>query len=252
MKTDRILYIIALFIFLISCSEDAGMSMKADTGGKGGSMARFTISGNYLYTVDTEQLKVFDIQAPANPEFVNNIRLGWGIETIFPYQQNLFIGTQFGMQVYNISDGKNPQFVTEVRHIYSCDPVVVEGNYAYVTLHSENSRCGRFTNELQVIDITNLGDTKIVRTYPMEKPLGLGIDNDILFVCDDGLKVYDASDVHNLQLLQYFNIEAYDVIPNNGLLIVTGDDGIYQYSYDGTELNLVSTISVLNSSLSAK
>src|SRR5690606_15247949 len=44
--------------------------------GMGGSMARFTIAGNYLYTVDNHSLKCFSISYPVNPVKKNDIMAG--------------------------------------------------------------------------------------------------------------------------------------------------------------------------------
>jgi hypothetical protein len=78
----------------------------------------------------------------------------------------------------------------------------------------------------------------------MEEPYGLGIDGNLLFVCDKGLKVYNANDPLNLSLIKKFDISAYDVIPNNGNLMVTASDGLYQYKYENTDIRLLSKISM--------
>ena len=79
----------------------------------------------------------------------------------------------------------------------------------------------------------------------MDGPKGLGIDEDLLFICDQGLKVFDKSDIRNLRELQYFDIPANDVIPLNGVLMVVADDGLYQYDYSGSELTLLSKVDIL-------
>lgn len=84
----------------------------------------------------------------------------------------------------------------------------------------------------------------MVKSYQMVNPLGLGIDSTMLFVCDDGLKVYSISNGYELQLEHYFNINAYDVIPLDGLLMITGSDGFYQYSYANDTILFLSKIRV--------
>ena len=58
--------------------------------------------------------------------------------------------------------------------------------------------------------------------------------------------MFDASNPERSgdNLIKRFkNIEATDVIPINGIAMVIGDDGIYQYDYSDTEnLSLLSTI----------
>lgn len=80
----------------------------------------------------------------------------------------------------------------------------------------------------------------------MINPEGLGIDNGDLFISEgeQGLKILDASDPNEVKLLRHIkDIRTYDVIPNNGILIVTGGSGIIQYDYsDINNLEHLSTI----------
>ena len=67
-------------------------------------MARFTIVGNYLYTVDKTDLKVFDIANPAAPVFRQTVPVGFEIETIFPFKDKLFIGSTSVVHIFSIAD----------------------------------------------------------------------------------------------------------------------------------------------------
>lgn len=227
-------------------------SSKSDAGGRagvGGSMARFTIYDNYLYTVDQSEMQLFNITNPTNPTVHGKVYLGWGIETIFPYLDKLFIGSTTGMHIYDNADPSNPQLLSTYQHVRSCDPVVVEGDHAYVTLRSGNT-CQGFTNQLDLIDIKDLRSPKLVKTFPMQNPHGLGIDQNTLFLCEGsfGLKVFDLKDKLKIDqnLLKHFkDLDAYDVIPLNNVLMVIGKDGLYQYDYsDPKNLRLLSKIQV--------
>ncbi|HPJ62449.1 hypothetical protein, partial [Lentimicrobium sp.] len=225
------------------------VSIASSAAGLAGSMARFTLSADYLYAVHNSSLKVFNISSTpgisVNPEII----LDRQVETIFPYNDHLFLGTTTGMMVYSLSNPGTPSFVSVFEHINSCDPVVIEGNYAYVTLRS-GTQCNGFTNQLDVVDISSLSHPFLVKSYPMFNPHGLGIENHILFVCDGdaGLKVYDANDpmnIHMNQLAHFPDIKTYDVIPYNGLLMLIGSGGLYQYDYtDLDNLVLISHIPV--------
>jgi hypothetical protein len=242
MKSFRYNIIIYLIILLLGCEKSSDSSYESDGSGKGGSMARFTIAGDYLYVVDDRNLKTFSLEQPNKPEYKDNSYIGFNIETIFPFGNNLFIGSQFGMYIYDITNPVYPVQITYFQHVYSCDPVVTDGEYAYVTLSSV-SRCGHYVNELQIIDIKDIYNPKLVKTVNMTSPQGLGIDNKTLFVCDDGLKVYNVTDAKNPTLVNKFiNISAYDVIPLGNLLLVIGEQGLYQYSYNGQSIKLISTI----------
>ena len=215
--------------------------------GNGGSMARFALAGDYLYTISETDLYPFNIQAPRSPVLGDNIDIGMDIETIFPYENNLFIGSQTGMFIYDLSSPSSPSFISEFTHMRSCDPVVVEGDYAYVTMRSGNS-CGGWTNELNVVDISSLSNPTLVRTVWMSNPHGLGIEDGNLFVCDGdaGLKIYSAMDPNSITLVDTKSeINAFDVILNGDVIMMIGSDGLYQYDYTDIEnLELLSTIPV--------
>ncbi|MBE0637889.1 MAG: hypothetical protein IH598_05165 [Bacteroidales bacterium] len=219
--------------------------------GIAGSMARFTIYSDYMYVVQNNTLKLFNIANIPGISTGNQVSLERAVETIFPYQDKLFLGTTTGMLVYSLSSPATPVFVSAFDHINSCDPVVVQGNLAYVTLRS-GTQCFGFTNQLDVIDISSLQNPFLVKTYPMFNPHGLGIDGSVLFVCDGdaGLKVYDATDpmeIHMNQLAHFPEIKAYDVIPFNGVLMMIGADGLYQYDYtNNNEIVLLSSIPVIS------
>lgn len=222
-----------------------------NSNGIGGSMARFTIANDFLYAVNGASLHAFDIQEPATPEKKSDQVVAWDIETIFPYAGNLFIGASSGMHIYGLTDPANPNKITTYTHITSCDPVVVEGEYAYVTLRS-GTECNGFTNQLEVLDISTLSEPELLKVYPMNNPHGLGIDNNVLFICDGsaGLKIYDATDkltISDNLIKHYDNIHAYDVIPFNNVLMLIGEDGILQYDYsDLQNIRLLSHINLAN------
>jgi len=238
----------------VAFSEDAAnsfiktaMSPGGNTAGVGGSLARFTIAKNFLYALDEFNMDIVDVSTPSDPKSKKEIPLGWAPETLFPHKESLFIGTRTGMQIYDLAIPENPVLSSTFAHVSSCDPVVVEGDYAYVTLFSGNT-CNRGVNELQVINIKDLKAPTIVTTYTMTNPHGLGIDNGTLFICDgtDGLKVYNASNVNKIKenlLAHYKDMNALDIIPFENIAMVIGVDGLYQYDYsDLQNIKLLSKI----------
>jgi len=218
--------------------------------GISGSMARFTIFSDYLYAVHNNNLKLFNIASVPGIAVSNQVALERVVETIFPYDNKLFLGTTTGMLIYSLASAGFPTFISAYDHINSCDPVVVQGNYAYVTLRS-GTQCEGFTNQLDVVDISSIEHPFLVKSYPMYNPHGLGIDGNVLFLCDGdaGLKVYDVTDpmqIHMNLLAHFTGIKAYDVIPLNGVLMLIGADGLYQYDYtDYQNLVLLSTLPVV-------
>lgn len=231
-----------------SCSQNDNAAAPS-ANGVGGSMARFAINGDFLYTVDHNDLKVFDISTPSNPEYKQDIKIGWGIETIFPYNQKLFVGSQTGMYIFDISDPLAPVQLSMYQHLTSCDPVVVQGDFAYVTLRN-GSDCRMGQNLLDVLNISDPENPVLISTTRMDNPHGLGISQNTLFVCEGiyGLKVFNVSKPEEPELISFQEgFHAYDVIVLPHVLIITGEDGLYQYDYqDVQELKLLSTIPVLS------
>lgn len=239
------------FFFMADANLSTGNSSKASVSpiGKGGSMARFAIVNNRMYTVSDADLGVFNISTPNNPAFNNKVNLNsWGIETIFPFKNKLFIGSQNGMFIYNINNPDNPVLAGQFGHVRSCDPVIADDNFAYVTLRS-GSACQGFTNQLDILQLNNLTDPQLLKTYDFTNPHGLSKDGNLLFICDGnaGLKVYDASDVMNLQLIkQITNLETYDVVAYSNIALVVAKDGLYQYDYSNVhDIRLLSRIGIL-------
>jgi len=249
MKTIKSFLIMAAIPLVITACS---MSEKSDTGaidsnvsGKGGSLARFTIAGNYLYTVDQASLHTFSLSDVEHPQKVSGKSLGIYTETIYPYQNSLLLGTETGMFVYDLSNPANPEQVTYFQHIRSCDPVVAQDNYAYITLNTSNQRCFNGTNELQILDIKNLNSPQLLKTISLTTPLGLDIDNDTLYVCDQGLKVFNVADKQKPVQINYFSdIQAQDVIHQPGRVIVIGTDGLHQYLQTAGGLQKISTIPI--------
>ena len=214
------------------------------TTGKGGSLARFAILGQTLYTVDEQSLRPFSLGNPNQPAPGTKIQLQFGVETLVPKDHYLFLGTQRGMYIFDAATPQSPRQVAYYQHVVSCDPVVVDNRYAYVTLRNGRN-CGGGANQLQVIDLNNMSQPRLAQTYPMSGPQGLGVDGNQLFVCDsDGLKVFDTSQAPVLTQQQFFPVQVVDVIPDGGTLMAIGSAGLYQYSYSGTTLQQLSLLPI--------
>ena len=228
---------------------DGRSGAPTQTVGVGGSMARFIINGDQFYGLNQNNMQVVNINDPIHPVAGSKLEMKRIVETVFIEGANLFIGTQTGMLIYDISTAASPVYKSEYNHFQSCDPVVVQDSYAYVTLRAGN-RCGNWQNVMEVIDLKDIMSPVLMKSYAMSEPYGLGIDNKILFVCDGqaGLKIYDAKDPLRIDLhmiKQYTNLKALDVIPYGNVLIMIAEDGIYQYNYsDLTDIKQLSKIPI--------
>lgn len=211
--------------------------------GVAGSMARFALVNNYLYTVGYSELSTINIQTPTNPVVMNKKNIGWNIETIYPFKDKLFVGSTSGMFIYDVSNPSSPEKLGQFSHVQSCDPVIADNFFAYVTLRS-GTVCQGFANQLEVLNIINPLSPSLIKTYPLTNPHGLSKDGKLLFICDgdDGLKVFDASNVTALSLKNKIEIKGtYDVIAYNNIAIVVAKDGLYQYDY--TDVNNIKLLS---------
>jgi len=225
----------------------------AKTTGVGGSMARFTITEEHLYTVDRSTLRVFSLSNPTMPSRVSEVGVGWDIETIFPYEDKLFIGSTTGMFIFDNSNPAAPEWMSSFAHATGCDPVYVKDNYAYVTIHDGTVCNGDDINQLDLIDISNPRTPFLEKSFPMDHPHGLSIKENLLFLCEGqyGLKVFDIKEPKELdenQLSHRRDGAAYDVIVVPGqdnVLLLIGEDGFYQYNFDNpSDLELLSSIPV--------
>ncbi|HET8737063.1 MAG TPA: hypothetical protein VFM69_10730 [Pricia sp.] len=229
-----------------SSGAEVAATPSSDSGsvtGQGGSLARFKIVGDYLYAVEWSSINIFDISDLDNPKAQQEVFANGAIETIYNQGDKLFLGGPQGMYIYDISTPAKPMYVSEFIHGTACDPVVVDGNYAYVTLKGDNF-CGNTESGLYIVDLTDLKHPVLKKFYPLKGPNGLGFKDNKLFICDgdDGLKVYDKTDVENLKLLRHFeDIITYDVIPLEKSLLMIGDRILYQYTYFDDNLRLLST-----------
>lgn len=239
---QRTLYIItavclSAFTFIQCSKESAGGfgTEAAAPNGQGGSLARFAIVGNYLYAVDQESLSVFNISNAGSPSLVKTIKVGFEIETIFPFKDKLFIGSTSMVHIFSIDNPESPSKLSEAispEVLRRCDPVVAKDNVAYATLRTSGP-CGGIQSVLAVYDITNVLKPVQKQALPVGEPYGLGYKDSVLYVCDKqiGMIVYDITSPYApQQVKQYKDSEWYiDVIPYGDVLICWTSTGVILY-----------------------
>lgn len=228
-----VLFLISICFTGLNCTKDASSGQFGSPSGQGGSMARFTIAGNYLYTVDKENLKVFSLASPGEPLLKKTVRAGFEIETIYPLGDKLFIGSTSVIHIFSIADPENPvQLSTAIAPtvMRRCDPVVAKNNVAYATLRT-NGSCGGTESKLVAFDITNIVSPVLKASILVAEPYGLGYQDQALYVCDrSGLYIFDIGDEFDPRLIGQISGEWYlDVIPMGNTLICWIEDGIKLY-----------------------
>ncbi|MBX3257054.1 MAG: hypothetical protein KF862_23160 [Chitinophagaceae bacterium] len=222
--------VILLWCTGLSCTKD-GVQREASSGsGKGGSLAKFTIVGNYLYILRGSELDTYNIENPETPAFGSSVHIDWGVETLFPYNDKLFIGSQNGMFIYSLNDPATPALLGQAQHLRSCDPVVANDSVAFVTLRG--NACGPATDGLYVYDVKDITKPTLVKTVEIPTPSGLGLNDSILYVCQQqhGLSVYNIENPGS-PLLRREITDAYfeDVIVYYNILICYVNNGLRLY-----------------------
>ena len=240
-------YITVLFAIILafSCSEsDSSISADVAGDGQGGSLATFTLKGDYLYTVDFFNLSVFNVSDVLNPVKVNTINVGFNIETLFSFKDYLFIGSQDAMYIYDVTNAELPKLLSRSNHFRACDPVVANDTNAYVTLHS-NATCGGAINELKTYNIEDVENPILLNTRGLTQPKGLSLYGDnYLLVCDDTVKIFDVSNPNDSKYVDEIATQgAIDIIIRNNHAFVISEFSIEQYQLNENDITNVTSIS---------
>jgi len=213
--------------------------------GIAGSLTRFNVTGNYLYCIDNSTIHSFNI-GQQKPLKQSDVPIGFGIETIYSSNNNLFLGTTTGVLIYSLSNPALPAYINKMQHVRTCDPVITDGVYSFLTLRG-GSPCGGFTNQMDVLDVKDLNNVSLIKSYPLNNPYGLGMDNKYIFICDDGygVRIFDRYDIKNMVEKNKISVEnPRDIIVLNQILLIMTDKNIVQYDF--SDINNVQFISKLN------
>jgi len=226
-------YTMLTLLVLVGCSSDNSDFTKSD--GTGGSLAIFVLKGNYLYTVDNQTLHVFSLINEQQPVKVNDVPIGFNIETLFSLDDKLYIGSQNGMFIYSIASPENPAFLSEAQHFTACDPVVANATHAFVTLHS-TAFCGNNLNVLHVYDTADPSNPTLIHTRNLVQPKGLGLYGDYLIICDDVIKIFSITNPANPELVHSIDQTCFDVIIKGNDLFAIGNNGMFRYELNATAI----------------
>lgn len=249
----KLSFVLAAALFF-SCStggndrsfSDNGMttfsstSNKSPASGEGGSMARICILGDYMYAVDYASLKVFNISDPQNVQYLSSVDIGRNIETIFGFKNNLYIGSEIAVYIYDVTNPERPTQIEMIQHMTACDPVVANDTLAFATIRSTSEcRPNQWgANQLILMDVRDVNNTVVTRTYDLSfSPFGIGLEDNEFFLCKGsaGIDVFHVNQFNNspaqlptpVSTIQ--GVDAFDVIPVNDVLIVVGSTGMTLY-----------------------
>lgn len=214
-------------------------SFAGNSAAQSGTVNRVNKSGDHIFVVSNNNLIVLNDNA-FSTQFVINENVKEDMETVFPYEDKLFVGTRTSMTVFSIaSNPENPQQVEEFDHATSCDPVLPHQDVAYVTLRTADfSDCPGSINALVVVDMDDISNTTPEQEITMTSPYGMTIINDQLYVGEgtSGLKIFDVNNTKNPQLVKTItDVEAYDIIADptdSEIIFIAGPNGLTQFGID--------------------
>jgi len=224
-----------LLLTLGACSngDGGGSSTGLDSTGRGGSTARMTIVGDYMYAVVDRRIQVFDISIPNAPNPLNRVSFDFEINSLFPYNNYLLAATDSSIHIIDNSEPTSPRYISEVFLISGSNPVVAADGIAYVSQSS--SSIYNSIDQMEILDIEDITSPVSVNTITMQNPSGLAIEGNRLFVCDDiaGIKMFDLSEKTMPDLLRgVTGVNCNDVIALEGILYAITNDALLQYNYN--------------------
>ncbi|MEO1448683.1 MAG: hypothetical protein AAFV07_04100, partial [Bacteroidota bacterium] len=190
-------------------------SINPATPGKAGSMSRMASLGDHLYVILADQMRIFDVANCSDPSMVGEQPLAVGeAEMVSTLNNYLLVGGTAGVSFYDASIPTQPEFLSRFDHMQACDPVVAQGDYAYITLRDGREiRCGNnFTNQLDIVNISEIRSPRLMQSVMLHNPHGLGVDGDLLFVADaaEGIKIFDISQPDQVRGQQISHLKGVD------------------------------------------
>lgn len=231
---NRYLIVLLTVVVMAGCSK-SGDSLMQSPSGKAGSITRFTSFGNYLYALDQNKIKVYDISDASSPLLVNEIVTDYGLETITFYDGGIYIGSRSSLYILDISTPAEPYIVSKTDRVGGlaggCDPVSVKGNYAFSTVKIIENACGNVSVEsrLLVYDVTDKANPVQVAEQVLNIPNGLGYKENVLFVCDEGddeVVLFDISVPEQVARITSFPLtDPVDLIVDGNRMVVSTKTG---------------------------
>jgi len=226
-----------------ACDSDSEI-LSDSQNGTSGSITRFATLGDFMYTLNPNQLQTFDISNPDKPVLVNELETDYGLETIFIYDNRIYLGARNGLYILGLDDPASPVLLSQTlrsdEFFGACDPVVVKDNYAYSTVKTIVNICGTVNtlSALLVYEISDPENPDLRQTFELGAPNGLGYTDQFLYVCcagSDQLCVFDISDPENVVErpdLNYPIENPFDIIVDDDRMIVSTLDDFLIFSID--------------------
>jgi hypothetical protein len=222
-------FLFAGLLSVVGCFKDSEADIRP---GQSGSITRFVVYQGYMYALNQNEVQTWSMADADQPRLVHRLSTEYGLETIIIYEGTIYLGSRNALYILGLMDPARPILLSrtprEGPFLGACDPVVVQGHFAYSTVKTIPNACGQVggLSGLLVYNVSDPSQPVQVGTYPMSRPNGLGYRDQYLFVCDEGshrVEVFDIQDPLALVQTDYGFVltEPLDLIVDGERLIVS-------------------------------
>ena len=199
----------------------------------GSSYAVFAVIDTFLYYADVSQGSVvaMTIAHPESPRVLGKTQVTWDLETLHPQGRYLFLGSRTGMHILDRDpDPVHLAYKGRFEHVRACDPVVVQGSLAYVTVRS-GATCGMTEDALLVVSIADPSLPQLLCSATPPTPYGLAVQDSYVYVGNgnQGLSLYQAGESDCVSLVTRWPWKARDFIWSGSMLYVLEPAGLSAY-----------------------
>lgn len=185
-----------------------------------------TIAGNYLYVIESNDLKIIDISNPLLPDIVGSVYIDSSTDCrVFLKDNYAYVADEYeGLKIIDIADVTNPQIIGSVPvKFYQDVDISVVNDYAYVTTGE---------NGLQIIDISNKFLPWPVANFQTDGDArAIQFKNNYGYIADGngGIKIIDITDQLNPELKVTLGTMGYAksvFVSANFAYLAAGSDGL--------------------------
>jgi len=211
------------------------------------SLSRFSIVGNTLCCVSNSSIKTYNIQNPGSPVYLSSNNMSNSILSLRPLRNNeLISGDKNGLSINKITTSGIISQIGAISSSQYYDPYIFIGDSLFLVQTRTSYQANAYPDILFVYNAASLSVPKIAYSNLLHYPKDISCDSsNHLFVCDSGLKVFDASIASKISLISHFKSDANRVLAYNDNLFIMGNTGLFQYRYTAGSLNLISKINIV-------
>jgi hypothetical protein len=133
------------------------------------------------------------------PQMLSNFNIDNAAFEVLIKENYAYVVNNKGLEIIDISDKKNPKYVSFINTPGDALAIFLEDNYAFVADNYEG---------VQIIDISNKENPKIIQTIPSSEIWDIFIEDDHLYIGGRQgiMQIYDIKDKENPQALIGFSV----------------------------------------------